>query len=111
MSCGPRCVYYRDRAKLAKNGICSTCPDYMGTRPSRDPGKVDIFRLARLLEEKKEKERRANILKLSDCPHCHQPSLFYNPIDDCFECLNLKCPIHSIPITADTEEYKSIVER
>lgn len=111
MDCGPWCVYYRDRDKLAKDGICSSCPHYGGSRARFDLGKVDSFRLARMLAEKKEKERRDKILKLSDCPHCCKPSLFYNSVDDSFECLNLECPVHSIPITADTEEYKSIIDR
>ncbi len=111
MSCGPWCVYYRDRAKLAIGGICSTCSNHTDHKARSSLGKVDPFRLAKLLKEKKEKERRNKILKLSDCPHCLKHSLFYNSTDDCFECFNLECSIHSKSIKAGTKEYQTVLSK
>jgi len=109
MGCGAWCVYYRDRGKTS---ACTNCSNYIyNSKPKSSLGPVDPFRLAKLLKEKKEKERRDKIPRLSDCPRCLKPSLFYNSIDDTFECLNLECSIHNIPITADTEEYQLIVNR
>ena len=59
--------------------------------------KIDPFRLAKMLAEKQEKERRSKIPKLSDCPNCHKHSLFYNSVDDAFECLNPKCQTSTAP--------------
>lgn len=109
MGCGSWCVYYRDRDKLAKGGVCTNCSDYEGKRARFDLGKIDIFRLGKLLREKQEKEKRGKIPKLSDCPYCYEHSLFYNLVDDKFECLNLKCQAHSSHIIASTGKYKSIL--
>ncbi len=96
MSCGSWCVYYRDRDTAA---ICKHCSNYEGPRARArvELGKIDPFRLAKMLAEKQEKERRSKIPKLSDCPNCHKHSLFYNSVDDAFECLNPKCQTSTAP--------------
>ena len=112
MACGPWCVYYRDRHKLSKDGICNRCPDFEGSRARPDlEQKVDIFRLAELLKEKEEKKRRTKIPQLSDCPSCSKHSLFYNPVEDSFECLNLDCSARGKPIRTGSEGHKSILSR
>jgi hypothetical protein len=80
--------------------------------PGFELGKVDIFKLAEGLKNKKEQERRQAIPRLSNCPYCHEHSLFYNSKDDCFECLNMKipCPKYHNPILPNTSEYNSIIE-
>ena len=107
MKCGAWCVFYRDRGKTS---ACKGCSGYESHGPSPGLGPVDSFRLARLLVEKKEKERRDRIPRLSKCSCCRSLSLFYNSRDDAFECLNLKCTAHGSPIVAGTEGYESIVE-
>jgi len=110
-------------------GICKNC-GYMPKTGSRfEIEKVDIFDLAKALKEKeqekeaeeayltspeylekkKERERRLAIPRLSYCPYCHKHSLFYNSVDDRFECLNKLCTISSKPILSDTEEYKNVI--
>jgi hypothetical protein len=55
MECGSWCVFYRDRATAS---ICKTCSYYEEHKPKVELGKVDIWKLAKLLKEKEEKERR-----------------------------------------------------
>jgi hypothetical protein len=109
------------------DGVCKFCGYTPQINPRFELGKVDIFELAEGLKKKeqekeqnkflknlgeKEQERRKSIPRISDCPYCHENSLYYNPINDRFECLNKKtnCQKYSNPIVNDTQEYKSIIE-
>ncbi len=87
VSCGNWCVYFE-----GKGIACHTCPERLGrTTPRNTLGTVDPFRLAKGLARKKEQQRREGIPILSNCPQCHKPSLFYDKIHDCYECLNIVC--------------------
>jgi len=50
--------------------------------------------------------RNDKIPQLSDCPICRKHALFYNQINDSFECLALECQ-HKIE--AGTQEYKTML--
>ena len=108
MGCGSWCVYFENKVI----DICKSCSEYEGgVSPRFELGKVDPFKLAIGLAEKREKERRGKIPRLSDCPICHEHSLFYNLVDDKFECLNQKCAVKQKHILPGTPEYKSILLR
>lgn len=93
------------------DGICKHCgynpPPF---KPRVELGEVNVFKLAEGLKKKKEQERRQAIPRLSECPYCHEQSLFYNSIDDQFECMNMKgsCPRYNTPIQSGTTEYEKI---
>lgn len=113
MGCGTWCVYYTSRGVSSACIACSYyCDEYYSSRskPTSDPGKVDAFKLARLLKEKAESKRRAAVPRLSDCPTCHEHSLYYDLIGDSFSCLNLKCGQYDNPILSGSEEYRAIGE-
>jgi len=76
------------------NGRCNFCgwaADTLEPTKGAMSGEVDIFEMAKLLEHRKEEERRSKIPRLSDCPKCHIHSLFYNTVADQFECLRPEC--------------------
>ena len=53
MSCDSSCVYFENKGN---NSVCWGCADFEYTKPRFELGKVDIFKLARLLKEKEEKK-------------------------------------------------------
>jgi hypothetical protein len=80
------------------SGVCQICNYSSATKPRFELGNIDIFKMADGLAKKKkedllkaEKDRRDKIPMLSICSFCQQKSLFYNHIEDKYECLNLKC--------------------
>ncbi len=93
MECGSWCGYYDSKAP---DETCKDC------RVSA--GNTDLFELFRKLAIKREEERRNKIPRLSDCPICRKHALFYNQINDNFECLALEC---QYTIESGTPEYKT----
>ena len=89
------CDFYLNCGVRLSGGsaMCRDCSfNRDGEHRSRlDTGKVDPFRLARLLAEKKESDRRSLIPRVGFCPVCQKPSLFYNSRDDQFECMAIGC--------------------
>jgi len=101
MECGPWCAYYDSEIP---DRLCKDCPAYTDEdKLGRSIGNTDMFELVRRLALKREQVRRNKIPRLSDCPICSRHALFYNQIDDCFECLALECQ-HII--RSGTEEYQ-----
>lgn len=93
MDCNASCVYYKDRGK---NSICHFCSDYVVEHSRFELKKVDPFKLAKLLAEKKAWETLPQWLKegkLGICPDCqHIPlSLWYNRYTQELECFYLNC--------------------
>ena len=95
MKCGSWCGYYDSKAP---DETCKDC--------RTSAGNADMFELFRKLAIKREEERRNKIPQLSDCPICLKHALFYNQINDSFECLALECQ-HKIE--AGTQEYKTML--
>jgi len=109
MSCGNWCVYYSSRGNTS---ACSVCSDYEGGQNSRfDLGTIDPFKLAEGLARKKEEERRNKIPQLTSCIICLRVSLFYNKINDNFECLNQECELHVNHIVSGSKEYIEILRK
>jgi copper chaperone CopZ len=93
MSC-ESCVY-RDKKNLE---MCNNCSDNPNTIKLKfELGKVAPFELARGLAERDNKKReQENQIKLGICPHCREPSWWFNPYTHKHECMNMKsCPIHT----------------
>ena len=100
----PQCGGY----EFDRDEKCLHCGYSPSATPKFSLGKVDIWKLAEGLKAKEETKRRNSIPKLSSCPHCKERSLFYNLLDDRFECLNHKCKMFNTPILSNTLEYKDI---
>ena len=95
MECGSWCGYYDSKRPMKLVRIAE-----------RGKGNPDMFELFQKLAIKREEERRNKIPRLSDCPICRKHALFYNQINDSFECLALECQ-HKIE--AGTQEYKTML--
>ena len=95
MECGSWCGYYDSKAPD------ETCKDCRASARN-----AEMFELARKLAVKREDDRRNRIPRLSNCPICRQHALFYNQINDSFECLALECQ-HKIESGA--QEYKTML--
>lgn len=97
------------------HGKCSFCgsnykPEtvtpYRGYTESVSP-----FDLAEALKEKAESDRRDSIPQLSTCFKCTKQSLFYDKINDIFDCINPKCTFYHIKILSNTDQYLEIIEK
>jgi len=104
MECGSWCGYYDSKKP---DETCKDCQaSIVEDKFSTDFVNTDIFELVRKLAIKREDDRRNRIPRLSDCPICRKHALFYNQINDSFECLALECQ-HKIE--AGTQEYKTML--
>lgn len=55
MACDESCVYYKTKGV---SGACRNCSDYIDeNKPKFELGKVDVFKLAKLLREKEQKNK------------------------------------------------------
>jgi hypothetical protein len=89
-------------------GICKFCGKPVRTPASSSSplGEVNLFELAKLLSEKRERERRNQIPPYSDCPRGHNNALLYDGVSD-----NFTCKVCGYVIVSGTLEYKTIVSR
>lgn len=101
MGCGEWCVYYDSRGTCS---ACFNCSYYIGSKKSKfELGKVDMFKLARLLKEKEERKKRKQeeITKnehefvLERYPNCGEKSWWFNPYKNKRECMNIRCPTYN----------------
>jgi len=92
------CVY-RDKNNP---DICKNCSYNGNPQPKFELGKVDIFKLAEGLKQKRQEQNNKppeseqeghikNQPNLIKCPYCGKIFLFFNEANKKHECLNLEC--------------------
>lgn len=93
-------------------GVCNFC-GYApkSVKPRFELAPIDLNKLHTTAIKSVMQKIKRSIPHLSKCLLCQQPSLFYNSIDDQFECLNPKCAIHYKPILVETKEYVDIINQ
>ena len=106
MGCGSWCVYYKDRNKV---GICNNCSSYEGKRSRFELASIDLNKLHTIAIRNVMQKIKNSIPRLSECLHCQQHSLFYNSINDNFECLSIACAFNKKPILSASKDYIDVI--
>jgi len=100
------CVF-RDKKNPA---ICKNCSYNEPITPRFELGKVDPFKLGKLLAEKQKREQQLKeAAHRYICPECKKPTVVYNNRDDTYDCLTQECN-YRFKLTLPHNEAGEVIE-